>query len=79
MGKLLFLGTYGTDDPTRASLPFLLAASALEAGHEPTITLIGEAVHLLKRGIPDAVQGVGYPPLRQLVDKVVAANVPIYA
>ena len=79
MGKLLFIGTSGTNDPTRASLPFLLAGSALDAGHEPTIVLIGEAVHLLKRGTADAVQGVGYPPLRQLMDKVVGGNVPIYA
>ncbi len=79
MGKLLFVGTFGTDDPTRASLPFLLAGASIDAGHEPLITLVGEAVYLLKQGVADAVQGVGYPPLRQLVDKVVAANVPIYA
>ncbi len=79
MGKLLFIGTYGTDDPTRATLPFLLAGSSLDAGHEASITLVGEAVYLLKPGIIDTVQGVGYPPLRQLVDKAMAAGVPVYA
>ena len=28
MGKLLCLGTYSTDDPTRATMPFIAAAGA---------------------------------------------------
>ncbi|MHB8781733.1 MAG: hypothetical protein ACYC55_10180 [Candidatus Geothermincolia bacterium] len=79
MGKILYVGTYGTDEPTRASLPFLFSVGAMDGGHEPSIVLVGEAVYLLKRGIADSVQGVGYPPLRQLMDKVAAGNVPVYA
>jgi predicted peroxiredoxin len=78
MGKLFFVGTSGTDDPTRATLPFLMASGALDAGHEPTIALLAEATHLLKEGIVDRMQGFGYPPLRQLVDKVLEHKVPIY-
>lgn len=36
MAKLLFVGTYGSDNPTRAAMPFMSAAGALEAGHEVT-------------------------------------------
>ena len=34
MAKLLYIGTAGTDDPTRATFPFLFAKAAIEAGHE---------------------------------------------
>jgi predicted peroxiredoxin len=62
MGKLLFVGTFGTDDPTRASMPFIVASGALDEGHQPTIVLMGEAVYLLKEGVADSVQGIGFPP-----------------
>ena len=29
MGKLLTVGTFGTDDPTRATMPFLVASGRL--------------------------------------------------
>ena len=78
MGKLLFVGTYGSDDPTRASMPFIVASGALDAGHEPAIVLMGEAVYLGNDEVVDALQGVGFPPLRLLVDKALDNGVPIY-
>lgn len=78
MGKLLFVGTFGTDDPTRASMPFIVASGALDEGHQPTIVLMGEAVYLLKEGVADSVQGIGFPPLRQPLSKILENRVPIY-
>ena len=78
MGKLLCLGTYSTDDPTRATMPFIAASGALERGHEPTIVLMGEAVYLFKEGVADTVQGVGFPPLHQFVDTMMENGVPFY-
>jgi uncharacterized protein involved in oxidation of intracellular sulfur len=78
MGKILYVGTFGTDDPTRATLPFLSASGALDRGHEVVIFLIGEGVYTMKDHILDNLQGVGLPPVRQLVDKVVSNGVPIY-
>ncbi len=78
MGKLMFVGTYATDDPTRASMPFIVASGALDSGHEPMIVLMGEAVYLLKEGVADSVHGVGFPPLRQPLDKILQYEVPIY-
>ena len=37
MAKLLYVGTHATDDPTRATFPFLMAKGAIEAGHEAGI------------------------------------------
>jgi predicted peroxiredoxin len=78
MAKLLYVGTFGTDDVTRATMPFIGASGALDAGHEPSVVLMGEAVYLLKDGVTDSVHGVGFPPLRQLFDKIVGAKVPVY-
>jgi predicted peroxiredoxin len=66
MAKLLYIGTHGTDDPTRATFPFLMAKGAIEAGHEPGIILMGEAATLIKDSIAAQVQGIGVPPLRDL-------------
>ncbi|MGH2522679.1 MAG: DsrE family protein [Anaerolineales bacterium] len=65
MAKILYIGTEGSDDPTRASLPFVMAKGAIEAGHEPTLVLAGEATYLLKEGIAAATVGVGWPPIAE--------------
>ena len=77
MAKLMYVGTRGTDDPTQATFPFLLAKGAIEAGHEAGITLMGESAPLIKDHIVQQVQGVGVPPLKELFDFVVAHEVPI--
>jgi uncharacterized protein involved in oxidation of intracellular sulfur len=66
MAKLLYIGTAGTDDPTRATFPFLMAKGAIEAGHEAGIILMGEAAPLIKDSIAAQVQGIGVPPLKDL-------------
>ncbi len=78
MGKLLMVGTYATDDPTRATMPFVVTSGALERGHEPGVVLMGEAVYLMNDQIVDDIQGVGFPPLRELWDKAVDNGVPIF-
>lgn len=77
MAKLLYIGTHGTDDPTRATFPFLMAKGALDAGHETGIILMGEAAPLIKDSIADQVQGIGVPPLKQLIGELVRQNVRI--
>ena len=78
MGKIVYSSTYASDDPTRATMPFLLAAGALDRGHEPIIVLMGEGVYLMKDEVVDSIQGVGLPSLRQLLNKVIDHDVPIY-
>ncbi len=78
MAKLLYSGTHGTDDPTLASLPFIAANGAKEAGHEPLIVLFGEATHLMRSGTEGGVQGVGFPPLKDVLATTIANGTPIY-
>jgi predicted peroxiredoxin len=78
MAKILYVGTSGSDDPTRAGLPFNFAMGALDAGHQPEIFLVGEAVYLMKESVMGAVMPVAMNPLKEMVDEVVAQRVPIF-
>ena len=42
------------------------------------ITLFGDAVVLMKNSVAEAVIGVGWPPLKDLMATTVANNTPIY-
>ena len=66
MVRLLYVSTHGTDDPTRATFPFLMAKGAIEAGHEAGIILMGDAALLIKDSIAAQVQGYGVPALKEL-------------
>ena len=79
MARILAVTTRATDDPTRASLAFITAVGAVGAGKEVGIALLGEAVYLAKLAVAKSVQGVGLPPLAQLIEKVLEPKVPIYA
>ncbi len=78
MATILYVGTAGTDDPTRAGLPFNFALGALEAGHQPQIFLAGEAAYLMKEDVAAAVMPVAMAPLREMLDAVIAKGVPIF-
>ena len=78
MATILYVGTAGSDDPTRAGLPFNFAMGALEAGHQPQIFLAGEAAYLMKDSVIAAIMPVAMPPLKEMIDAVVAQRVPIY-
>jgi predicted peroxiredoxin len=48
MATILYVGTAGSDDPTRAGFPFNFALGAIEAGHQAEIFLAGEAAYLMR-------------------------------
>jgi len=78
MAKILYVGTAGSDDPTRVGLPFNLALGALDAGHQPEIFLAGEAVYLMKDSVMSAVMPVAMAPLKEMVDELVAQRVSVF-
>lgn len=76
--KFLFSGTFGSEDPTRATLTFLQAKAAHEAGHEVKIALAGDAVVLFNPAVTKNVQGMGLPSFSEIVASVKAAGIPVY-
>jgi predicted peroxiredoxin len=77
--KVLYLAGSGTGDPTRASVPLHLAANgSVETGQECAVVLVGDATELVSRETADKVEGVGLPPARELLQKLVENQVPVY-
>ncbi len=77
--KIMMKSAWGSDDPTRAAFPFLHGHALAEAGHLVQIFLLGEAVSLLRPSLAKSVIPVGWPPLVEVLDKVVAKGIAIYA
>ena len=78
MARILAVATHGTDDPTKSTLAFITAVGALGAGKEVGIVLLGEAVYLAKEAVAKTVHGVGFPPLPELIEKVIKGKVPVH-
>jgi len=53
--------TYGPTDPTRAMLPFIFAASAVQAGDRVTLMLLADAVNVAVEGVGARLVPVGPP------------------
>ena|SRR5271156_1401266 len=77
--KIMMKGAWGPDDPTRAAFPFAHGLVLAEAGHEVQIFLLAEATSLLRKSMVSAILPVGWPPLSETLEKVVAKHIPIFA
>ena len=77
--KIMIKSAWGSDDPTKAAFPFLHGDALSEAGHEVQIFLLGEAVSLMRKSVANAVVPVGWPPLSEVLSKIVSKKIPIYA
>jgi predicted peroxiredoxin len=78
MATLLYFSTNGSENPTKAALPFLGANGAVEAGHEAQIVLFGDAVVVIKDAVAASIVPVGWPPLKDLLATTIKNQVPIY-
>jgi predicted peroxiredoxin len=77
--EILYISSSGASDPTRASIPWHLAVNgSIEAGQSARIVLAGDATDSLIRATRDGVEGVGVPPLRELVAKAAERSVPVH-
>src|ERR1700704_5708660 len=70
--KIMMKSAWGSDDPTKAAFPFLHGHALAEAGHEVQIFLLGEAVSVMRKSVATAVVPVGWPPLAEVLSKLVA-------
>jgi predicted peroxiredoxin len=78
MAKILYFGSSGSENPTKAVFPFILANGAVDAGHEAEISIFGDAVVLLRDVVANSVVPVGWPPLKDIMATTIRNKVPIY-
>jgi predicted peroxiredoxin len=75
----MYISTNGSADPTKASIPWHLAVNgSVEVGQTARIVLAGDAAEIVKAGVREGLEGVGVPPLRDLVAKARANGVSIH-
>jgi predicted peroxiredoxin len=77
--KILMRSSWGTDDPTRASFVFAHALALADGGHDVQIFLTADATYLMRKATADAVLPIGWPPLSELRDKIVAKHIPVFS
>lgn len=57
--KVLYMTTYGGENPEKASMPFVMALAALSMEIEVTIALQGNSVYLAQKGYAEHVLPTG--------------------
>jgi predicted peroxiredoxin len=77
--KIMMKSAWGPDDPTRAAFPFAHGLALAEAGHDVQIFLLAEATSLMRKSMVNAILPVGWPPLSETLEKVVAKHIPIFS
>jgi predicted peroxiredoxin len=66
--RFLYTVTKGAGDPTGASLPLHMAVNgSLEVGQDVTVLFAGDGVEVLLGDNPQTMQGVGLPPMKELL------------
>jgi predicted peroxiredoxin len=76
---IMMKSAWGTDDETRATFVFNHGLALANAGHEVQIFLLGDATVLVRKAVVDSVVPIGWPPLKETFDKLVAAKIPVFA
>jgi predicted peroxiredoxin len=77
--KVLYLATTGASDATKASIPLHIAANgSIEVGQECAVVLAGDATEFVSRETAERTEGVGVPPVRELFQKLIDNQVPVY-
>jgi hypothetical protein len=77
--KIMMRSGWGTDDPTRGSFVFAHALALADAGHDVQIFLTGEPTYLMRKATVDTVKPIGWPPLSEMMEKIVAKRVPVFS
>ena len=70
MSKFLIHIHTGPENPTKATLGCLVAATALKEGHEVTIFMAGDGVHLLSDEQIGSLEGIGTGKLSDHIDAI---------
>lgn len=78
MTTMMYVGTHGPDDPTRATFPFHFASGALDAGFNAKVLLVGDGALLMKESIAREVHGVAVPVLADVMKAVASRGGEIF-
>ncbi len=69
----------GTRRPDTGGVSFGHGLALAEAGHDVQIFLLAEATSLMGKTMVNAILPVGWPPLSETLNNLVAKRIPIFA
>jgi len=75
---ILYVGTHGMDDPTRAGLIFAAANQEQRQYGDAVIALLGDAVFLLNETIAGQTRPSARGSLRELIDEAYQLKIGIF-
>jgi predicted peroxiredoxin len=77
--RFLYFSTTGVSDPVKATIPFHMAVNgSVPQGHEASIILAGDGAEIVIGGAGEKLEGLGLPPMRDLLAKVRELGLPVY-
>jgi uncharacterized protein len=77
--KLLVHGTFGKENPEKATLPFIVGNVAATSDQDVIVFLTSEGVRLATKGYADDVHKEGFQPTKQLIEEYVANGGIVWA
>ena len=77
--RFVYFCTTGVADPVKATIPFHMAVNgSVPEGHDASIILAGDGAEIVVAGAGEKVEGLGLPPMRDLLAKVRELGLPVY-
>jgi predicted peroxiredoxin len=77
--KFVYFVTRGAGDPTAASIPLHMAANgSLEVGHDVAVVFAGDGAEAVIGDNAGTIEGVGVPPMRDLLTKLKDGGATVY-
>ncbi|SDB93124.1 DsrE family protein [Williamwhitmania taraxaci] len=70
--KIVIISTVGSEDPEKATLPFVLATAAQASDVEVVVILQSNAVTLARHGEAEKVNAKGFIPIKELIDAYIS-------
>ena len=78
MAKFLIHVTTGPEDPTKAALAFLVAATAAKEGHVVNLFIAGDGVSLLNPEVIPYIEGKGTGLLQSHLEAIASNGARLY-
>lgn len=76
--KLVLMVTHGPEQPELATVPLVMATTALASDIDVLVGFQGNGVFLAMKGMAERVSAHGFPPIRDLVKSYVDAGGKMY-
>lgn len=78
-GRFCVTLRHAGDDADAATMAFITASAAVASEKETLVFLTMDGVHLSQKGVVETVKEPGLPPLKEVVDRYLAAGGTILA